>query len=305
MSTSGPLVAAVDCGTHSTRMLVTDASGATVDRRMRITRLGQGVDASRRPTPEAVARTTEVLSEYRAVLAERGVTRVRAAATSAARDAVNRDAFLDAAESALGARPEILDGEEEARLSFVGAVAELDPADGPFLVADIGGGSTELACGREHPDGVASIDLGCVRVTERFLGSDPPAPDELTNALWAVRDELGLVVQRVPAFGEARRFVGLAGTVSAVAAIEMGLTAYDRDRIHHAELSRSAVEEVFRTLATESRAHRRHNPGLEAERVEVIVGGVVVLIAILRHFGFDACLVSEADILDGLAASLR
>ncbi len=308
MTGTGPR-AAVDCGTNSTRLLVVDESGATLARLMRITRLGQGVDASGRLAPEAIERTVAVLSEYRAVLDRLGVERdrdrdrVRMAATSAARDAANRDALFDRAEAAIGVRPELLGGDEEARLSFLGATAELDPADGPFLVVDIGGGSTEFAVGTDRPEGVVSVDIGCVRVTEKFLVSDPPAPEELTNALTVVRDYLDDVVRVIPAASDAARLVGLAGTVSSVAAVELGID-YDRDRIHHFRLTRDAVEDVFRTLATETRAQRVHNPGLETARADVIVGGVVVLAAVMRYFGFDECLVSESDILDGLVMSL-
>ncbi|MEA2685554.1 MAG: exopolyphosphatase / guanosine-5-triphosphate,3-diphosphate pyrophosphatase [Actinomycetota bacterium] len=302
MSGTGPR-AAIDCGTNSTRLLVVDAEGATVERLMRITRLGQGVDATGRLTPEAIDRTVAVLTEYRAILDRHGVDRVRMTATSAARDASNRDDFFDAAEAAVGVRPELLGGEEEARLSFLGATAELDPADGPFLVVDIGGGSTEFAVGTTSPEGVMSVDIGCVRITEKFLHSDPPAAEELSNALTVVRDYLDDVVRDVPAAVEAKCLVGLAGTVTTVAAVELGVD-YDRDKIHHFRLTREAVEDVFRTLATETRAQRVHNPGLEAGRADVIVGGVVVLAAIMRYFDLDECLVSEADILDGLVRSL-
>lgn len=297
-------VAAVDCGTHSTRILVADASGATLDRRMRITRLGQGVDATGRLAPDAIERTLEVLREYREVLDEHGVTTVRMTATSAARDSANRDEFFAPAAAIIGSPPELLTGEDEARLSFRGAVAELDPADGPFLVVDIGGGSTEFSVGTTEPEGVVSIDVGCVRITEKFLRSDPPTAVELSQALSVVRDYLDDVARDIPAAREARRLVGLAGTVSTVAAVEQGLAAYDRDRIHHFSLTRAATEDVFRTLATERRADRLHNPGLEPERADVIVGGTAILVAILRYFEHDTCLVSESDILDGLVLSL-
>jgi exopolyphosphatase/guanosine-5'-triphosphate,3'-diphosphate pyrophosphatase len=191
-------------------------------------------------------------------------------------------------------------------------VSELDPGDGPFLVVDIGGGSTEVVVGpadpagdghRLEPIGGISIDVGCVRVTERFLLTDPPAPEELSQAISVVDAYLEDVEREVPAARSARRLVGLAGTVTTMAAVEMGLPAYDRDRIHHFVLTRAAAEDVFRTLATEARVDRVHNPGLEEARADVIVGGALVLVTIMRHFGFDECLVSEADILDGLVLS--
>jgi exopolyphosphatase / guanosine-5'-triphosphate,3'-diphosphate pyrophosphatase len=300
--------AAIDCGTNSTRLLVVDSDGSTLERLMRITRLGQGVDATGRLAPEAVERTVAVLTEYRAVLDRLDVGQVRMTATSAARDAANRDDFFAAAEAAVGVRPELLGGEEEARLSFIGATAELDPAGGPFLVVDIGGGSTEFAVGTPTatdpgPQGVVSVDIGCVRITEKFLPSDPPAPEELSGALTVVRDYLDDVTRDLPAAAEAACLVGLAGTVTTVAAVELGVE-YDRDRIHHFRLTREAVEDVFRTLATETRAQRVHNPGLEEARADVIVGGLVVLVAVMRYFGFAECLVSESDILDGLVSSL-
>lgn len=299
-------VAAIDCGTNSTRLLVAE-DGRTLERRMVITRLGQGVDATGRLDPEAIARTVAVLGEYRAVLDALGVERVRMTATSAARDAANRDEFFDAAERVVGIRPELLPGHEEGRLAFRGATAELDPAGGPYLVADIGGGSTEFtvgAGGGRDPEGVISVDVGCVRITEKFLHHDPPTAEELSQAISVIHAYLDDVVREVPATREAVRLVGLAGTVSTMAAVEIGLAAYDRDRIHHFELTRAAAEDVFRTLATERREDRVHNPGLEPARADVIVGGAAILVTIMRHFGFESCLVSESDILDGLVMSL-
>jgi exopolyphosphatase/guanosine-5'-triphosphate,3'-diphosphate pyrophosphatase len=305
---SGARVAAVDCGTNSTRLLVSEvrdgAPPRTVERLMRITRLGQGVDATGTLAPDAIGRTVAVLDEYRAVMDALGVERVRMTATSAARDAANRDEFFGAAERVVGVAPELLSGHEEGVLSFRGATAELGPSTGPFLVVDIGGGSTEFVVGTHEAEGVVSVDMGCVRVTEKFLHSDPPAPEELSNALSVIRDELEEVARRLPAVGEARRLLGLAGTVTTVAAVELGLPAYDRDRIHHFVLTKAAVEDVFRTLATESRADRVHNPGLDPARADVIVGGAAILVAVMRVLEFDECLVSEADILDGLVLSL-
>jgi exopolyphosphatase / guanosine-5'-triphosphate,3'-diphosphate pyrophosphatase len=301
---------AVDIGTNSVRLLVADVDGQgrdaklrTLDRRMRITRLGQGVDRSRVLAPEAVTRTVDVLREYRAALDEHEVGRVRATATSAARDAHNRDEFFAAAHDALGVTPELLAGEEEAKLSFLGATAALD-APAPFLVVDIGGGSTEFVLGTEEPTGLVSLDIGCVRVTEQFLQSDPPAPEELANAVATVRDLIADVPRVVPGAADARTLVGLAGTITTIAAVEQGLPEYDPERIHHFRLTRDAAEDVFRTLATENAAQRAHNPGLEPGRVDVIVGGAIVLVSILRVLGYDEVLVSEADILDGLVRSI-
>jgi exopolyphosphatase/guanosine-5'-triphosphate,3'-diphosphate pyrophosphatase len=295
-------VAAVDCGTNSTRLLVSDGR-QSFERLMRITRLGQGVDEHGRLAPEAIERTVAVLREYREVIDRFGATSVRATATSAARDASNREDFFAAAEEALGARPELLSGDEEGRLAFRGAVRELDVDDGPFLVVDIGGGSTEFIVGTTDAEGVVTTDMGCVRITEKFLDSDPPAPEELANAIGVVRDILDDVERELPAVRDAHRLVGLAGTVSTMAAVEIGLPTYERDRIHHFVLTHDAAEDVFRTLATEPRARRVFNPGLEEARADVIVGGALILVTIMRAWGIGECLVSESDILDGLVQS--
>jgi exopolyphosphatase/guanosine-5'-triphosphate,3'-diphosphate pyrophosphatase len=296
--------AAIDCGTNSTRLLVHDGS-RTVERLMRITRLGQGVDASGRLAPEAIERTLEVLREYRGVIERHGVTKTRMTATSAARDAVNRDDFSHAAREIVGVDAELLSGEDEGRLSFMGATAELSAADGPFLVVDIGGGSTEFSYGLTDCEYARSLDIGCVRLTEKYIAHDPPRPEELVACLSLVETYVDDVARECPALTEARCFVGLAGTVSTTAAVELGLAEYDRDRVHHFVLTRGAVEDVFRTLATETRAERLGNPGLEAARADVIVGGLCVLVQIMRQLDLEECLVSESDILDGLVMSLR
>ncbi len=300
-------VAAVDMGTNSTRLLVADVDGhgrdaklVTLDRRTRITRLGQGVDRDRTLHPDAIERVLTVLREYRGVMDELGVERVRASATSAARDASNRDALFDPTEEILGIRPELLPGEEEARLEFLGATNGLSEP-GPYLLVDVGGGSTELIVGTDEPEGLVSIDIGCVRLTEQFLHSDPPTAEELSQAVSVVRDQLADVGRTLPGTFNASTLVGTAGTVWTLAAIELGVDAERSDLIDHFVLTRAAAEEVFRTLATEAIDQRKHNPGLEPGRVDVIVGGAIVVVSVMRHWGFDSLLVSEADILDGLA----
>ena len=303
MGDSPDIVAAIDMGTNSTRLLVHDGT-ETVDRRMRITRLGQDVDRTGRLADEAIDRVLRCLEEYRAVMDAHGVDRVRAVATSAARDADNRADFFDAVEAVIGVRPELLSGLEEGALSFRGATADLDEADGPFLVFDIGGGSTEFVFGTRQAEAALSVDIGCVRLTEKYVTTDPPAPEELVACLSITEAHLDDVAREIPQCGQARTFVGLAGTVATAAAVEIGLAEYDRDRIHHFVLTKEAAEDVYRTLVTESRAQRIHNPGLEEARADVIVGGMCILVRVMRYFGIDELVVSESDILDGLAASL-
>jgi len=297
-------VAAIDCGTNSVRLLITSDGRTQIERLMRITRLGQGVDATGRLNEAAIERTLDVLREYREVIDQHGVTKIRMAATSASRDASNCDEFFEAAHEILGVMPELISGEEEGRLSFLGATADLDPELGPFLVCDIGGGSTEFVFGTTEAESTISVDMGCVRITETWFHHDPPTAEELSQAISVIEIYLDDVLRAIPNLGEARTFVGLAGTVSNTASVELGLAEYDREQIHHFVLSKPAVEDVFRTLATESIAERKENPGLEEQRADVIVGGLCVLVATMRRLGLSSCLVSESDILDGLAMSL-
>jgi exopolyphosphatase/guanosine-5'-triphosphate,3'-diphosphate pyrophosphatase len=315
MPTMAERVAAIDIGTNSTRLLVAEpATGgaplATVERLMRITRLGQGVDRTGSLDADAMDRTVSVLAEYRAVMDRLEVPpgRVRMTATSAARDAGNREVFFDAAQATVGVRPELLSGEDEAELSFMGATSDLDAELGPFLVFDLGGGSTEFVFGTTGADGgvegAISVEVGCVRLSERFMTSDPPRPEDLTAAISYTDTWLDDVVRELPQVADARTVVGLAGTVSTVAAVEQGLATYDRSAIHHFTLTKEAAEDVFRTLATEARPDRIANPGLEEGRADVIVGGCCALVAIMRRLALEQILCSEADILDGLALSL-
>jgi exopolyphosphatase / guanosine-5'-triphosphate,3'-diphosphate pyrophosphatase len=303
-------VAAVDIGTNSVRLLLADVSGpgrearlTTIDRRTRITRLGQGVNETRRLDADAIGRTMAVLAEYHEAITANDVARVRMTATSASRDATNRDEFFDPVERLMGVRPELLSGEEEAILEFLGATAGIAEPE-PYLVVDVGGGSTEFIAGVDSPAELMSIDVGCVRLTEQFLHSDPPTPEELSVAVSVVRDHLTDVDRAVTGAAHAKTLIGTAGTVWTMGAIELGVDASNSERIDHFRLSRAAAEEIFRTLATEPIARRRHNPGLEPGRVDVIVGGVIVVVAVMRHWGFDELVVSEADILDGLARSI-
>jgi exopolyphosphatase/guanosine-5'-triphosphate,3'-diphosphate pyrophosphatase len=301
------IVGAVDCGTNSTRLLVAevgpDGRLVDLDRDTTVTRLGGGVDRTGRLAPEGIERTVAVLAGYGERLRAAGADRVRAVATSAARDAANRDDLFGPAAAALGVPLELLAGEEEGRLAFAGATLGLDPGvDGPFLVVDVGGGSTEFVVGGDEVEGVLSVDTGSVRLTEQWLHTDPPTAEELSMAVSVVRAHLEDVTRELPAARLARTVVGVAGTVTQIAALELG--GYDRSAVHHLRLSREAVEDVFRTVATEPLARRRHNPGLHPDRADVIVGGCCVLVGVMRHLELAEVLVSETDILDGLAGSL-
>ena len=323
-------VAAVDCGTNSLRLLVADvdlARGELTDvaRRMEIVRLGQGVDQTGRLAPEALARTAAVLRDYADVIAATSARSVRMVATSATRDASNTAEFTRQVKEILGIAPEVLTGSEEAMLSFTGATAELAGTHGgPFLVVDIGGGSTEFVAGEavfpggtippDPPDlgGAArppkprwaiSVDIGCVRMTERHLHGDPPSRDEVAGATADIDAALDAVTGAVPV-RQARTLVGLAGSVTTVAGIAMGLPAYDPARIHHARVSAADVHEVTRSLLAQTRAARAAIGVMHPGRVDVIGGGALILDRIMERFGFSEVLVSEHDILDGMAWSL-
>jgi exopolyphosphatase/guanosine-5'-triphosphate,3'-diphosphate pyrophosphatase len=305
-------VAAVDCGTNSTRLLIAGADRATLDRRMQITRLGQGVDRSGRLQPPAIERTLGVLQEYAEAMAAAGVVRALAVATSALRDATNAEAFLQPAAAVLGTALQVLSGGEEGRLSYRGATSELPVDGGPYVVVDVGGGSTELVAGSSSGSTEAvSLDVGCVRVTERFFSSDPPAPDELSAARTHVAGLTTAALARHPSFGHLRSpgcvsavLVGLAGTVSALTVLALGLDRYDRAAVHHARLTRAKVEALLGELAVVDAATRRRRPGVERDRADVIVGGTVVLLTVMESLGFDELVVSESDILDGIVSEL-
>ena len=301
-------IAAADCGTNSTRLLVVGPSGDVKAREMRITRLGEGVDAARVLRPEAMERTFAALREFRSIMDTTGVVRARLVATSAVRDAENGQAFLGPASEIVGVRAELLSGAEEGRLSYAGATADLPVDEGPVLVLDIGGGSTEIVTKLEAEVVSVSLDIGCVRLTERFLRSDPPTAEEVSDAARAIGRELDRAVREIPLLAEvggSARLVGLAGTVSTLASLELGLTHYDRDRIHHAVLSRDVVGRWCEVLGGERIADRAHRAGLPAGRQDVIFGGALVLFEVMGRFDLDECIVSEADILDGLVMSIQ
>jgi exopolyphosphatase/guanosine-5'-triphosphate,3'-diphosphate pyrophosphatase len=299
-------VAALDLGSNSIRLLVLDEHGADVVRRADVTGLGRGLHARGTLSSEGRSATLSLLAGHRRLLDEHGVARLRVVATAAARRASDAPAFLAEAADALGAPVEVLAGIEEARLSFTGATADLAlDDDHPVLVVDIGGGSTELAAGGSTLHVAASVDLGCVTLTDAELGGDPPRPEELSNAIGTAADAFADVWVRHPELRRADRLVGVGGTVTTLAAVELGLSAYDRARVHGLELGRDVVEEVFRTLATEPFADRVHNPGLPADRAGVIVGGLCLLVALMRNAPAPSLRVADADLLDAIAHGLR
>ncbi|HEV2537343.1 MAG TPA: Ppx/GppA phosphatase family protein [Streptosporangiaceae bacterium] len=305
-------VAAIDCGTNSLRLLLADVDPdravlTDVTRRMEIVRLGQGVDQTGRLAPEALMRTIAVLRDYADVIAGAGAQAVRMVATSATRDASNAAVFVRMVSEVLGVAPEVLTGDEEAVLSFTGATAELAAgADlGPFLVADIGGGSTEFVLGPagKPPEHELSVNIGCVRLTERHLHGDPPTDQEAAAATADIDAALDTVAAAVPV-RQARTLVGLAGSVATVAGIALGLPRYDSALIHHARVSAADVHAVTSALLTQTRAERAAIGVMHPGRVDVIGGGALILDRLMRRFGFGEVLASEHDILDGIAWSL-
>jgi exopolyphosphatase/guanosine-5'-triphosphate,3'-diphosphate pyrophosphatase len=304
-------VAAIDCGTNSIRMLVADVADGTlvdVSRRMEIVRLGQDVDRTGRLAPEAIERTRVALADYTAQAQRLSVDRIRMVATSATRDASNRDDFRRMVVATLGAEPEVITGAEEASLSFTGAVRGLAASIGgaaqpPYLVADIGGGSTELVLGTSSVDAAYSMDVGCVRLTERHLRSDPPSPAQVAAAEDDIVSALSVARASVPV-ASSQTFVGLAGSVTTVAAIALDLPRYDVARIHHSRISAAQVRAVARRLLSMTRAERAVLPVMHPGRVDVIGAGALVLRVLVDEIGVDEVVVSEHDILDGIAWSI-
>ena len=298
-------VAAIDVGTNSTRLLVAEEQTGgfrSLDRRMTITRLGEGVNERRVLSPEALKRTFSTIADYAAVCGEYSVERLRVTGTSAVRDAWNRDDFFEGVKRLTGQLPDLLSGEEEARTTFRGVVSDLGGGI-PILVVDIGGGSTELVAGSDEPEALVSLDFGCVRMLEKHLHSDPPSEKELQ----AMRDDVTqhLVEAKtnlvVP---PGARLVGVAGTVTQLATLKVGLPLYDPDVTHHMVMSHGDVRLLSKRLASLPYEKRRRIKGLEAGRVDVIVAGAEILLQIMEAFDAAEVLVSEKDILDGLVIGL-
>jgi len=304
--------AAIDCGTNSIRLLVTDLDPAhgtetELDRRMEIVRLGQGVDATGQFAPEALKRTFAACDQYAAVIKKLGAERVRFVATSATRDAANRDEFFAGVRARFGIDPEVITGDEEAALSFRGATQAV-AADGaghptPYLVVDIGGGSTEFVLGGGSVEAARSVDIGCVRLTERHLADDPPTAEQTAAATRDIDAAIDLAAQTVP-LNRARTLVGVAGSVTTVAAIALELAEYDRDRVHLSRLSAATAREAAERLLRSTHAERAANPVIHPGRVDVIGAGALILARITERLGLPEVVVSEHDILDGIALSL-
>ncbi|WP_031509702.1 Ppx/GppA phosphatase family protein [Streptomyces megasporus] len=314
--------AAIDCGTNSIRLLVAELDPATgeatdLDRRMTIVRLGQGVDRTGRLAPEALERTFAACREYAEVIRGHGVTpdRTRFVATSASRDAENRDDFVRGVVDILGVEPEVITGDREAAFSFTGATRELagqEHLPKPYLVVDIGGGSTEFVVGDDAVRAARSVDIGCVRLTERHLlredGSgrkvvDPPTPERIAAVRSDVDAALDLVESSVP-LADARTLVGLAGSVTTVAGIALDLPEYDSEAIHHARITIEQVAEITERLLTATHDERAAIPVMHPGRVDVIGAGALVLLSVMERVGADEVVVSEHDILDGIVWSV-
>ena len=298
------IFAAVDIGSNSTNLLIVNQSGQTLERVVRSTRLGANIATTGALSAESMQRTLECLSEYESLIKQHKVSRRRTVATAACRVANNTSQFFAEVKKISGTEPELISGEIEGALSFVGATSSLDEKMAT-LVIDIGGASTELMVGTEALDFAVSLPFGAVNLTEAELHRDPPRPEELTNAISLVSDAIDDVAHNYPLIGQIDRVVGVAGTIVTVAAVEVGQKTFDPSALHKLKLSREAVEDVFRTLATERLSDRVFNPGLPRDRADIIVGGCCVLVAVMRRLQISEIVVSQYNLLDGLISELR
>ena len=299
-------VAAIDCGTNSIRLLIADIDGDSfreVSRDMEIVRLGQGVDKTGEFHPDAIARTLAAVDKFAAEIARRGVEKIRFCATSATRDAKNRALFIDGVKERLGIEPEVIPGEVEAALSFQGATKDFDKAQGPFLVIDIGGGSTEFVFGTETVEKAISMNIGCVRMTERHFTNEVPDPGQIAEAISDIDEAIAEAAKVVP-IKDAKTFIFVAGTATTVAAAALDLPAYDRYAIHLARIESSKVKTISEMFLKENREARSAHGYMHPGRVDVIGAGSLVLHRILLATGAQEFVASESDILDGMAWSL-
>lgn len=303
-------VAAIDCGTNSIRLLIADIENGTltdVVRTMVIVRLGEGVDKTGEFSQAALARTFAAIETFALLISQHQPELVRFVATSASRDVSNRSEFMDGVLSLLGIEPDIISGDEEAELSFLGATADLvneqKPPAAPYLVVDIGGGSTEFVLGTTGPTAAISTNVGCVRMTERHLISDPATPQEITAAIADIDAAIDLAYQSVP-ISQAHSLIGLAGSVTTVAAIALGLSEYDSTAIHGSRISAPDIHRITGELLAMTRAQRAKLGPMHEGRIDVIGSGALVLDRIMIRTGLGEVVVSERDILDGIARGL-
>ena len=299
-------VAAIDCGTNSIRLLIADIDGNNfreVVRNMEIVRLGQGVDETGQFHPDAIARTLAAVDKFAAEIAKRGVEKIRFCATSATRDATNRHLFVDGVRDRLGIELEVISGDEEAALSFAGAIKDLDPSNGPFLVVDIGGGSTEFVFGTSTVEAARSVNIGCVRMTERHFASDPATPEQIEAARSDIQAAIAQAAAVVP-ITKAKTLVAVAGTATTVAAAGLDLPEYDRYTIHLSRISAQQTHDAATMFATSNREQRLALGYMHPGRVDVIAAGSLVLSEIMKATGASEFVASESDILDGMAFSL-
>ena len=299
-------VAAIDCGTNSIRLLVADISGENfreVIRDMEIVRLGQGVDKTGTFNPDAIKRTLDATAKFAEITRSKGAEKIRFCATSATRDASNRNLFIDGVREILGVEPEVIPGTEEATLSFIGATKEMSRHDAPFLVVDIGGGSTEFVLGSEGVEQAKSVNIGCVRMSERHLNSQPPSTDQISAAIKDIDDAIRNAGLTVP-FSQARTLVAVAGTATTVAAAALELREYDRYSIHLSRISAEKVHQVAQMFQSMTRDEIAALGYMHPGRVDVITSGALVLSRVMTLTGAEEMIASESDILDGMAWSL-
>jgi exopolyphosphatase/guanosine-5'-triphosphate,3'-diphosphate pyrophosphatase len=299
-------VAAIDCGTNSIRLLIADIDGNNfreITRQMEVVRLGQGVDKTGAFHPDAIARTLAAVDLYAAEIAKRGVEKIRFCATSATRDATNRALFIDGVKERLGIEPEVIAGEVEAALSFQGATKDFDKAQGPFLVIDIGGGSTEFVFGTDSVEAARSMNIGCVRMSERHFTGDQPDPGQIASAIEDIDEAIRQAAKSVP-ITDAKTVIMVAGTATTVAAAALDLPAYDRYAIHLSRISAERTHQISTELLRETREQRAAHGYMHPGRVDVIGAGSLVLDRIMLATGATEFVASESDILDGMAWSL-
>ncbi len=299
-------VAAIDCGTNSIRLLIADIDGGNfreITREMEVVRLGQGVDKTGAFHPDAIARTLAAVDKYAVEIAKRGVEKIRFCATSATRDATNRALFIDGVKERLGIEPEVIAGEVEAALSFQGATKDFDKSQGPFLVIDIGGGSTEFVFGTDSVEAARSMNIGCVRMSERHFTGDQPDPGQIASAIEDIDEAIRQAAKSVP-ITQAKTVIMVAGTATTVAAAALDLPAYDRYAIHLARISAERAHQISTELLRETREQRAAHGYMHPGRVDVIGAGSLVLDRIMKASGASEFVASESDILDGMAWSL-